>query len=212
MKGTELLKEIAGAIGAVATLAGMALGVWRWGKRLAEAREHREAMIAAASAIPGLREEIAALRADLAQSRAGSTETAEALRRLSDEVAWSRELLGQVMDFQDEALWATDTAGFCIRVNESWEQLFGMSRARALGLGWRGGVHPEDVTPTSDSWNACVAARSVWNWQYRVVNGETGKTIPCHAEARPVFAADGRMLGYVGVTRPQEPAARRADP
>lgn len=86
----------------------------------------------------------------------------------------------------------------CVFVNATFCRMMDLSQEEALGDGWAGRVHPDDLSRLLAERTRSIAnGESVFTAEYRYVcsGGRTGWV---EEQTRPVFDADGRLTGYVG--------------
>jgi PAS domain S-box-containing protein len=110
-----------------------------------------------------------------------------------------RESEAGFRDLADSApvmIWTTDTRGLVTFVNEGWMRFTGTTLAEELGSSWALGVHPEDVEQMLDSWHMALAAREVWEYEYRLMShgGEYRWVVD---RGVPRYEG-GSFVGYVG--------------
>ena len=65
-------------------------------------------------------------------------------------------------------LWTNTADGRMEGEQEGWGALTGQSRDDYQGFGWSSALHPEDVQPTVEAWNAAVAERRTFVFEHRV--------------------------------------------
>jgi len=95
------------------------------------------------------------------------------------------------------AILQTDAAGHCVYVNDRWGEITGRPIAAALGDTWLETVHPDDREPAARVWHDIVRSGQRGRNEYRVVRPD-GSVRRVLAEAVPMRAVDGTVLGYVG--------------
>lgn len=95
-------------------------------------------------------------------------------------------------------LWTNDAEGRMVGEQPGWAHLTGQSRADYEGVGWAGAVHPDDVRPTLEAWNATVAARRPFVHEHRV-RSRDGSWRHYAIHAVPVLDARGAIREWVGV-------------
>lgn len=95
------------------------------------------------------------------------------------------------------AIIQTDAAGRCVYVNDRWGEITGRPLAAAMGDTWVDTVHPDDREPAARAWQEAVRSGQRRRNEYRVVRPD-GSVRLVFAEAVPMRAVDGTVLGYVG--------------
>ena len=84
-----------------------------------------------------------------------------------------RESEAGFRDLADSApvmIWTTDTSGLVTFVNEGWLRFTGTTLEEELGSSWALGVHPDDVEKMLESWDAALAEREPWEFEYRLMS------------------------------------------
>lgn len=72
------------------------------------------------------------------------------------------------------AIFEGDESGSCTNVNAFWKSLTSFTLADALGDGWMDAVHPEDRAELNRRWQAFVANKGLFEFEYRYLS-PTGK-------------------------------------
>jgi diguanylate cyclase (GGDEF)-like protein/PAS domain S-box-containing protein len=94
------------------------------------------------------------------------------------------------------AIYQTDAEGDVIYVNERWSQFTGLPRERAYGLGWKGALHPDDVS-RFDNWQLFVKQGAPFTAELRFRKPD-GSIVWAYTWAEPQWADDGTPAGYIG--------------
>ena len=68
-----------------------------------------------------------------------------------------RERTRHALELNRQVPWQADTLGRVTEVGAGWPDLFGQSRAEALGSGWCDAIHADDLPWVLDAWRRCVA-------------------------------------------------------
>ena len=95
-------------------------------------------------------------------------------------------------------LWTNDAEGRMVGEQPGWSALTGQAPADYEGFGWASAVHPDDVPPTVDAWNATVAARRPFVHEHRV-RARDGNWRHFAIRAVPVLDDRGAITEWVGV-------------
>lgn len=95
-------------------------------------------------------------------------------------------------------IFETDGSGSTTYVNETWLQYTGMHFEEAVGDGWLDAVHPDDREWLQKGWHSKTEMESVSFSEYRLVDKQ-GRQRWVNGKAAPVFYADGKVRGYVGI-------------
>ena len=110
----------------------------------------------------------------------------------------SNDRFRAAVDAVQGVLWTNSAAGMMEGEQPGWAALTGQSRDEYQGYGWSAAVHPDDVQPTIDAWNAAVPERRVFAFEHRV-RCHDGVWRRFSIRAIPIFDADGELREWVGV-------------
>jgi len=91
----------------------------------------------------------------------------------------------------------TDADGNCLQVNRTWCEIAGMSCEQALGKGWVGAIHPEDLERVAALWYESARHNLPFHAEYRFYTPQ-GKTTWVVGRAKAKLAADGTVEGFIG--------------
>ena len=94
-------------------------------------------------------------------------------------------------------LWVTDPSGSCVYLNRQWFEYTGHPRNAALGEGWMGALHPDDVERVRANFRAANEMQVPFRSEYRLRqwDGEYRWFID---SAMPRFDSTGEFAGYIG--------------
>ena len=94
-------------------------------------------------------------------------------------------------------LWVTDPSGACVYLNRQWFEYTGHPRNAALGEGWMGALHPDDVERVRANFRAAHEMEVPFRSEYRLRqwDGEYRWFID---SAMPRFDSAGEFAGYIG--------------
>ena len=94
-------------------------------------------------------------------------------------------------------LWVTDPSGACVYLNRQWFEYTGHPRNAALGQGWMGALHPDDVERVRANFRAANEMQVPFRSEYRLRqwDGEYRWFID---SAMPRFDSTGEFAGYIG--------------
>ncbi len=95
-------------------------------------------------------------------------------------------------------IFETDASGSTTYVNETWLQYSGIAFEEAMGDGWLDAVHPDDREWLQKGWHSKTEMKSESFSEYRLVDKQ-GRQRWVNGKAVPVFYADGKVSGYVGI-------------
>ena len=131
-------------------------------------------------------ERLTALEADNARLR-------EALREHETYQLVEQELTPQVF-------WSADPEGRITRVPARGLEVTGLASEEALGDNWLRLAHPEDRAAMSATWARAVTSGNTYDAEYRM-RAADGRYRWMHSRALPWRDAQGRILGWHGVTQ-----------
>lgn len=94
-------------------------------------------------------------------------------------------------------LWVMDPSGACVYLNRQWFEYTGQPRDAALGDGWMGALHPDDVERVRANFRAANEMQVPFRSEYRLRqwDGEYRWFID---SAMPRFDGAGEFVGYIG--------------
>ncbi len=95
-------------------------------------------------------------------------------------------------------LWTNNAEGKMEGEQPGWAALTGQAFDEYQGFGWNAAVHPDDVQPTVDSWNAALAERRMFVHEHRVRRAD-GSWGEYSIRAIPTYRRDGAIREWVGV-------------
>ncbi|MDO8880502.1 MAG: sensor domain-containing diguanylate cyclase [Coriobacteriia bacterium] len=94
-------------------------------------------------------------------------------------------------------VWRSNDQGACDWFNATWLEFTGRTLEDELSDGWLEGVHPDDRQRCIYTWLQNFAARRPFVMEYRLMHHE-GEYRWIRDFGRPVSAADGTFMGYIG--------------
>ncbi|MDH5327818.1 MAG: PAS domain S-box protein [Gammaproteobacteria bacterium] len=94
-------------------------------------------------------------------------------------------------------IFQTDTTGACTFVNEKWEQLTGLHRQDALGLGWTKALHPNDRERVFAKWERFLELGGEFSLEYRFLH-KNDHVVWVHGRAIPIIDNTKNMVGILG--------------
>ena len=105
--------------------------------------------------------------------------------------------------------WAADPRGY-LTERIAWTIYTGQTLEQSAGEGWLDAVHPDDRSPTRESWLAAVATRSTrYEATFRVRRAD-GNYAPVLLRAVPMRDASNHVTGWIGACA--EPPATAEPP
>lgn len=120
------------------------------------------------------------------------------LRALEAELSVLKARLRVLVDGSPLGIFFDDAADQCVFVNTTFCRMMELTEAQALGDGWAGTVHPDDLPGLLRERARSVArGASLFRAEYRYVC-PSGKTGWVEEQTRPVHDEHGSLIGYVG--------------
>src|SRR4029450_13535531 len=95
-------------------------------------------------------------------------------------------------------LWMADAEGRCVYVNQNWHDFSGVPTGGALGAGFFGAVHPDDIESGRSAFFGAIASRTGYRNEVRVRRRDGVYRLMID-NASPRFGANGEVLGARGV-------------
>ncbi|HET6806500.1 MAG TPA: ATP-binding protein [Frateuria sp.] len=95
-------------------------------------------------------------------------------------------------------LWTNNAQGEMDGEQPGWTQLTGQDEEAYRGLRWVSALHPDDVQPTLDAWQAARKARRMFRFEHRLRTRE-GEWRTFSVRAIPTFDRKGEIREWVGV-------------
>ena len=95
-------------------------------------------------------------------------------------------------------VWTNNALGEMTGEQPGWSALTGQTRAEYEGFGWAQAVHPDDVQPTLEAWNAAVAAKRLFQFEHRL-RSKDGEWRNFSIRAVPIFGDEDHIVEWVGV-------------
>lgn len=116
---------------------------------------------------------------------------------LADALTESREHYRWSVDLSPQVPWTAGADGYVEEVGPRWFDLTGMSPDQALGTGWLGAVHPDDLQRTVATWTGHLATGTPVDVDYRIrLRGGGYRWMRARAAARR--DARGAVLRWYG--------------
>lgn len=103
------------------------------------------------------------------------------------------------VDAVQGVVWTNNAIGEMKGPQPAWASLTGQSQEEYQDYGWVTAVHPEDVSPTVEAWNAAVAERKTFVFEHRVRRQVDGQWRRFSVRAIPMFEPTGEVGEWVGV-------------
>ncbi|OBV38688.1 ATP-binding protein [Janthinobacterium psychrotolerans] len=96
-----------------------------------------------------------------------------------------------------QIVWTNTPDGRVLEDSPSWRAFTGQTYDQWKELGWLDALHPDDRAPTGALWQACVAARSVFETNYRI-RCPDGRYRWTAVKGVPILATDGSVREWIG--------------
>lgn len=117
------------------------------------------------------------------------------------EVQLQSKIVTAVLDTLELAHFLCDAAGKCIKVNNKWISLTGLSERDALGHNWLLSVHPADRDTIQTKWHDMVENRTPFEEIFRYQHRVTGEVTRVKCHATDVTDDDGGRVFIIGFSR-----------
>ena len=121
------------------------------------------------------------------------TDQVEAERRLRD----SEERFRSLVTATSTMVWTMTAEGLVRDDSPSWRAFTGQTHEEWRANGWRSAIHPDDLGHASQTFDECIANRSIYAGEYRLRRAD-GQYCWTSAKAVPVFNDDGLVREWVG--------------
>jgi PAS domain S-box-containing protein len=94
-------------------------------------------------------------------------------------------------------IWASGTDRICNYFNQPWLKFTGQTFEQALGDGWAGAVHPDDIAQCKASFASAFDLLESFSRVYRLRRGN-GEYAWIQDDSCPRYNAEGAFIGYIG--------------
>lgn len=121
------------------------------------------------------------------------TEHRRAQQIITNRETWFRNLA----DNAPVMIWVTDKEKKANFFNKAWLEFRDDTLEEATRKGWTDGVHPDDMTKTTKTFDDCFAEKLPFELKYRVLH-HNKDYVWLHNKAKPNFTPEGLFLGYIG--------------
>ena len=113
------------------------------------------------------------------------------------ELRASEERYRALVSATSHIVWRTNPAGEALFATSLWQDLTGQSDDEMYGHGWLNAVHPDDREQTLAIWQGAVAAKTIYESEFRV-RAHDGSYRHFSSRGVPIVAADGSVREWVG--------------
>lgn len=125
-------------------------------------------------------------------------QTARAQKQAEEALRRSEERYRSLVVALSQIVWTTDAKGEVVDDVPAWRAFTGQSRDEIKGAGWIAALHPDDRDRVAAAWSAAVAARTLFETEYRLRRHD-GQYRHFSVRGVPVGAEDGTIREWVGV-------------
>jgi PAS domain S-box-containing protein len=126
--------------------------------------------------------------------------TAEALQATEEELRWMIALSPQIP-------WTADVEGRILDFADSWLELTGLTRERALGEGWMQAPHPDDRPRMVQAWQHALRTGEPYHIEHRIRTA-SGQYRWMRSSALPRHDKAGTIVKWYGATEDIEERKR----
>lgn len=96
-----------------------------------------------------------------------------------------------------DLIWRAGASGEMMSISPWWHELTGQTQEELRGWGWAATIHPDDAEPAVRRWQAALAARSIYENEFRVRTRD-GSYRLFQGRGVPIIAADGGVREWIG--------------
>jgi PAS domain S-box-containing protein len=134
-------------------------------------------------------------------NKINQTLKAEIAKRQEKEQAllYSQQRYESLIKATNQVVWVADPMGDVITDMPLWGEFTGQTPQEFQGWGWLNAIHPEDQQPTKEVWMKAVAAKSLYENEYRIKMKE-GYYRHFWVRGIPILEPDGRIREWVGIS------------
>ncbi len=138
-----------------------------------------------------------ARRLELEQAaRAAERAEAEERARIAEALRRSERRLRSLITATAQMIWTTTPGGDVVEDSPSWRAFTGQTYEEFRGWGWLDALHPEDYEEAGRGWREAVAAKRLYEVEYRVQRPD-GAYTPTLARGTPVLDDGGAVVEWV---------------
>lgn len=119
-------------------------------------------------------------------------------RKIAEQQAGvNEEKFRKLADHSPILIWMADQKGMYTYFNERWLQFRGRTNEQERGMGWTGGLHPEDKTAVVEKYLHAFAKRESFEIEYRLLH-VSGHYRWIYDKGSPMYNKNEDFLGYIG--------------
>ena len=119
-------------------------------------------------------------------------------KRAEEELRRSERELRTLIDVLPAYVWTSLPDGTVDFLSKSWLDYFGQSREEAMGWGWAGVIHPDDVDRVLTNWQAGLATGEPVDQELRCRHADGGYHWFLH-RSRPLRNDEGNIVKWYGI-------------
>jgi PAS domain S-box-containing protein len=118
------------------------------------------------------------------------------IRRLRRQETKLRDVIETIPTFA----WTALPSGSVDFINHHWVKFTGLSSERTIGSGWQEAVHPEDLRPQTEKWQACMKSGEPFECEVRYRGAVDGQYRWFLARAVPLRDVRGKIVKWYGTS------------
>ncbi len=102
-----------------------------------------------------------------------------------------------LLDAAPVLIWVTGADGRCVYCNARWLEFRGRELHEELGDGWMDGIHPDDLDPALEVYQAHLGTGQPFEMRHRILRHD-GEYRWMMVRGAPMVGADGAFTGFAG--------------
>jgi diguanylate cyclase (GGDEF)-like protein/PAS domain S-box-containing protein len=106
-------------------------------------------------------------------------------------------LFHALADNAPSLIWISGPDKLCNYFNKRWLEFTGRTLEQEIGMGWTEGIHPDDLRPYVDNYEANFTSRVEFQVKYRLRRHD-GQYRWVLDNGSPLYLPDGTFAGYIG--------------
>lgn len=123
-----------------------------------------------------------------------------ATKRIQNALAESEARFRQLADTMPQIVWTAQPDGVFDYYNERWFQFTGLSHEPLENASWERVLHPDDLAPTRQAWEAAVESGEPFNTEYRFLDRRENRWAWFVGRAIPVRDSSGTITKWFGTS------------
>jgi len=121
--------------------------------------------------------------------------------QIYNEIKLQRKIVNSILDTLELAQFICDSEGKCIKVNNKWMSLTGLSEDDAHGHSWLLSIHPEDRQSIQKKWHNMLAYDTPFEETFRYQHRITQVITKVKCTATDVDDETGKRIFILGLSR-----------